>query len=398
MPNTAQQVGSNGKPALSRIGAVIGTLGTLLLFSSIIMGVNAPEAKEFAAFVTHYLPFLERFDSSSIGFTGLIAGLFGSIVGWSMFYDNLPIPNEVIPAPQPLNLVSTEPWRQVTGLRILEQLKKELKEWEDPLPNIYEDAVKAHSQLSSAKGRLEYKNLRIRLQYCQGAINNAQIRIDDLKQRIQKIFNGNVQADLLEHEEQIQKLKRERQDFQTQLKEAETKLSSVSNNNDNEWLRDSLRHRIKRIDLDIIERETHIKELKGFDFKRLYQQLGLASDFVHIENPELQNIKAKADIINSFTPAIPTSTELKEHPDDSKMNNARQRRKRDFQWEMETKAGAKVDKLDALQRWKKMKRKEILTDNSLTAEEKEQQLDLLDKSFNEHKRKLESDFNILEEE
>lgn len=392
MSNTAQQVGSNGKPTLSLIGAAIGILGILLLFFGIAMGGSAPEAKEFTTNITRYLPFLESFGSPALGLTGL----FGSFVGWLLFYDNLPIPADTIPAPQPLNLVQDEPWRQPTSLRILEKLKKELKECEDPLPSIYEDAVKSHNLLSTVKGRLQYNAQRLRISTYQMNISTLQERIDDLKQRIQKVFEGNIQADLLEHEEQIQKLKRERQDLQTQLKEAEAKLTS--SNNDGEWERDSIRNGIKRIDLQIIERETNIKELKGFDFKRLYQQLGLAPDFVHIENSELQNIKAKADIINSFTPTTPTSTEPKEHPDDSKMNDARQRRKRDFQWEMENKAGAKVDKLDALQRWKKMKRKEILTDSSLTADEQEEQLDLLDKSYNQHKRKLESDFSIFEEE
>lgn len=382
-----------GKPRQTFIGRVIASLGvTMFCISLGITIVFADEKARDASVFFYYFPFLK--DGGYV-IEGLIGGVILSFWGCLLVYDGEPLPDDLIPAPKPL-LVANEPWRQSTPSRFLENLKTELKTYEEAVVTAYERAVKAHNRLPTVKGKIDYSYILSELHRYEKIYEFYQKEINNLKSRIQKIAEGDVRADVLDQEAAIQKLKRERQELVRRLQEVGTQAKTAQE--DKEESRYWLHRGIKNIDINIIELETNIKELKAFDFKSLYPQLGIAADFASVENEDLQTIKAKADIINSFTPTTPTSTEPKEHPDDSKMNTARQRRKRDFQWEVETKAGVKVDKLDALQRWKKMKRKEILTDSSLTADEQEEQLNLLDKSYNEHKRKLESDFSIFEEE
>lgn len=82
-------------------------------------------------------------------------------------------------------------------------------------------------------------------------------------------------------------------------------------------------------------------------------------------------------------------------PDGVQMNAAR-RRKRNAQGDVEMGAGGKLEKLAALQQWKKEKRREIVSNRSLSVDEQEEQLDMLEVSYNQAKKKIETESDIFE--
>lgn len=88
----------------------------------------------------------------------------------------------------------------------------------------------------------------------------------------------------------------------------------------------------------------------------------------------------------------------KQSREDRQMNEARQRHRRDIRFKVDISAGNRVDKLAALQQWRKETRRQILDDRSLSTDEREELLDELEKSYSEEKRKLDQNTDIFEED
>jgi hypothetical protein len=155
-------------------------------------------------------------------FVMIIGGFLCAVLGGVTIYDRRPLPNEPISAPKPLQLVQDEPWRGPTDLRYLETLKEEVNELEDVLSKSHAEAVEAYEKLPRSSGRIEYGRWRTQKASAEEAIVESQKTLTGLKQRIRKIWNGNVEQELLTLRERLLKLERKKQERQRQLREAET--------------------------------------------------------------------------------------------------------------------------------------------------------------------------------
>jgi hypothetical protein len=142
--------------------------------------------------------------------------------GWAI-YDARPIPSDPIRAPTPLQLTHDEAWRKPTPLRFLEKLKKELTDIENQVRQDYDKAVQAYEKLPHSSGRFDYDRHKRTLEYSVSDIDRAQDRrLPALRLRIEKIFAGDVNAEILDLEENTRKLQRNKQEHERGLQKAET--------------------------------------------------------------------------------------------------------------------------------------------------------------------------------
>ena len=234
-----------------------------------------------------------------------VVGLAAGVGGGVTLYDSQPIPQEYVPPPAPLDLEQGEPWRQETGFRYLEKLKKSCGEYEDAVRRAHGEAVAAHERIPASRGLIEYKNnrwtMRRQLQYA----SHAAQELTKLKARIAKVFSGDVRAELLDLDEQVQKLRRQRQEYEREVREVEQRTGQAATpeaRRDLENQRASIYGSIKQMDMSIIEVESTITELREFDFQKLYRELGVSAESMRVEAERLASIKEKADIINAIKP------------------------------------------------------------------------------------------------
>ena len=85
--------------------------------------------------------------------------------------------------------------------------------------------------------------------------------------------------------------------------------------------------------------------------------------------------------------------------EEQKMQAAKKRVRQDIHFKVHTQAGQKLTTLFELQRWRKEQRRQIIADSSLTLDEQEEQLELLDEEYHREKKKLEQPgVKVFEEE
>jgi Tfp pilus assembly protein PilO len=73
-----------------------------------------------------------------------------------------------------------------------------------------------------------------------------------------------------------------------------------------------LKAKIKSTDLEIIKLESYIKELHEFNFQVLYLELGLPSNWRHMEEEELRGAQRKAGIVSSLKPNVSSKEQREE--------------------------------------------------------------------------------------
>jgi hypothetical protein len=270
-----------------------------------------------------------------------LAGVIICVVGCVWFYDNLPLPNEAIRAPQPLQLIQDERWRGNTGLRYLETLKEELLVHENKLLKEYAVATKAYEALPHSSGRLKYHWLRRHKTASEGAMTRLKPQIGGLKERIELIVGGNVDAEVSTIRESIRKFERNKQEEQ-RVFEAWEKPCTIKHDNKlqedfcehKRWkAREAIRRKIHEIDFRIIELQNQEQELKSYDFKNLWKQLGhmpvAASGLMAVEKEQLKDMKDKAEILQSMPllrPVAPKVSPEEERAKRQDLLNARLKR------------------------------------------------------------------------
>ena len=275
--------------------------------------------------------------SLALLFGGFLACVFGGI----QIYDSQPLPADPIRAPQPLQLVQDEPWRKNTSLRYLEKLKEEVASLEKEASREYTVAADAYEKLSKASGRIEYNRLQREKRFAESTIPNLEKDITALKKRIETICSGNVQQEILTIKENIKKLERSNQENQRTLADLDKPCTIQhkyqSDVNYCERTRAEQRARLRRYihdnDNRTIELQTDQEELQNYDFKNLWKSIGksaaAAAGLTAIDKNQLQDMKDKADILQSFptlvTPAPKPSAE-EERRTKEKVAEARLRR------------------------------------------------------------------------
>lgn len=258
--------------------------------------------------VLRYMPFLSGFTPV---FLIALGGIFVLISG-VVLYDSTPIPDEFIPAPEPLYLTTDEPWRKRTNFRYLEKLKENLLPFEDLVKDAHKDAVEAHQRLPNSNGYLAYKQLRSTIKSATRNTESYLEEISKMKEHIEMVFSGDVRTDLREFEEKKEKFKRENWDYNTNLREVEKK---IANTNDKDSIRgleatkSYLSHYLKSNDMRIIEIESIIKELREFDFHKLYEELGVSPEVMRTRLDDLKKVKEKKDAAGRIHPPQKQSDE-----------------------------------------------------------------------------------------
>lgn len=239
----------------------------------------------------------------------LVGGGLSVVIGGFLIYDSLPLPNDPIAAPPPLRLVQTEPWRVPTELRCLEALKEQLSGAESSLSNLHKSASTAYQELIRCNGRFAYFNAKSDKSFAEACFVETEKTIAVLKRRINNLYRGDTSQELLEIEAQIKKLLRRRAEYQSQIQASERcNINHESVGEERECsrkrasTREDLRSMIHDIDVEVIEQETHQKELKTFDFHRIWKDLKqpVPAGVADLSEERLRDLKGKATIITEI--------------------------------------------------------------------------------------------------
>lgn len=233
-------------------------------------------------------------------------------------YDSQPLPSEYVPPPPPLNLSQNDAWRRPTGFRYLERLKEAFFELEKNVLALNKEAVEAHQKLSQSSGKLEYNILRRTIKSSLKGIEKLRPALEKLRDRIGLIASGDVRAEVLDIEEQIEKHLRSRSEYENEIREAELEIPQAKESrrrflkND----RESRMEMIHAVDSDVIELRSSLKELREFDFNKLYGELGVSPEAMRTTEAHLQSIKNKADLVGAIKP--PSGPVIEPPPDREK--------------------------------------------------------------------------------
>lgn len=297
-----------------------------------------------------------------------------------------------------------EPWRKPTTLRFLENLKKDLVGWENRLLKVHEGITRQYGEIPNQKSKFElgvlYDQIRGQLE----DFHELQQQIPTLRPRIEKVFAGNVSDEIVDLEVQIKKLQREKQELMRSLTETQQELKTATGKEKRSNLEGAiadLREEIKEGDLRIIELESDFKELKGFDFRKLYRELGLPGPpgLANLDEQHLKDIKTKSDIlktINPLTAATSQEAPREKSEDDEKFQKHRAKRQIDIEHQIFEEFELPFTKELELQQAYKKKRREIYNHPQLTDEEKDHFLDRLDICFKEKMK--DGGFSIYEDD
>jgi hypothetical protein len=302
-----------------------------------------------------------------------------AMVGYWMLseQDSRQIPTDPIYFPEIIEPWRDEIWRAPMPLTYLESLKTQLTSYEETAMNLSSDAVNAYNAISSIRSYGDYESIIKRLDALKSFKRDYDRVVPQLKERAKRVFGGQVIEEVNALQADIKKLKRERQELEES--QAKRKEEEVVRRNERRtvaaaWaatVGSQIKSTIKDIDLMIISKEAAISELRHFDFKRLYKELGLSEDWpaTLISIAELEEIKAKSDVIG----AIKKLTELAKpeaSADEERAQNRTdcQQRLNSLQQDKET----DLSKMrDSGRTEEEIKRRENMWDDAVVREEEE---------------------------
>ncbi len=290
----------------------------------------------------------------------LVISLFLLLFGLSILSDSKLIPLEPVQMPERIELVQDEIWRQPTSFRYLETLKEVISSNEQRANELFDTAIKAYERLSFRfEGYWEFKDVMKRIGEYEQFKNEYLQQAALLKVRASRVSAGDVDSEVLELEAKIKALKRERQELEATLAE---RLSEVINNQDPQRIKKlekrkkEIQGAIRDLDLTLIQLEAHVRELQD---KRL-------------------------------------STEPSE--EETRRKAASERIKQTITFDVGVRLGKNLTTLDKIQRFYKERSQAIKDDNSLSYDEKSEQLAQLQTDCEQYKRELKVDMNIYEDE
>lgn len=243
---------------------------------------------------------------------GVIVGAFGLVILGGTLEG---FPSAKITSPPILRLIRTEPWRRATSLRCVESLKQELLSAEKHLIQSHERSYNAYRRLLQENTISEYKELLDEKKNADCQVEQAQRTVTSLKQRIDRIYSGDVATEQLHLNESIKKLERDRQEEQRKLSswdapcsirhETQADVSACRANRSRQL--SYLRSAIHGIDIRIIELQTHSEELRNVDFAELWLLLGRPDSarrgLAAVSQQTLQDMKTRAETLRRI-PAL----------------------------------------------------------------------------------------------
>lgn len=209
------------------------------------------------------------------------------------------------PLPEPPRPLTNQPWRQRTSVRYLERLKQELIEGETELTRLYQEMEKQFpTSGQESAGILRHASYAHNL----AAFNESKKEVASLINRIESIVEGNVRSEIDDIEVKVEKLKRERVEYEGELGDVAKRAVREGTIEEREALeekRNGLRRDIKNVDMSLIELEGAMKELRRLDFEKLYKELDVSPEVARVDTEHLSSIKDKKEIIAVIKPPEP---------------------------------------------------------------------------------------------
>jgi hypothetical protein len=225
-----------------------------------------------------------------LGLLGVILGLVWSVlmipyaiimfgVGKFIFYDTKPIPPDLIHLPPPIKIRSDEEWRKPTSVRYLEELKISIEEIEERSVSRYKEMQKAFANIVFPSSYSEYDAaMALATSY-----KKFSRKYELLKESANRLFAGEVVAEINELEARIKQLQLERQSLVGDFTSSQNRVQSTQGN----WLAnalagassDQIKRNIKDIDAEILKLKSNISELNKIDLNliKIKPQLTAAS-------------------------------------------------------------------------------------------------------------------------
>lgn len=290
---------SSAQSKKSPAGLIAGFLiaGVIFLALGILFEVHPDN------FLTSYFPWLKTDHPGFIFTVPVLCWILAAVVR----YDTQPLPNEYVPPPPRLNLQQNDAWRRPTGFRYLEKRKEEFLELETEIFALHKAAVEAHQKLSTSSGMLEYRLFRRAINHSLSEIDELRVELEQMRDQIVRIASGDVRADVLDIEEQIEKQLRLKQEYESEVREAEVEMPTADKSrrgylkNRREWRAAS----IHDVDTELIALRSKLKELREFDFNKLYGELGVSPEAMRTTEAHLQSIRNKAQLVTAIKPPSP---------------------------------------------------------------------------------------------
>lgn len=373
--------------ASTALGVAIAWAGLILVCTSIYMA-GWPNN-----FIVRNIPEWMTVSHPALNLIWGAVGIFFMIVGGLVLHDSQPIPDEYVEPPTAPNVRTREAWRAVSGFRYLENLKEQCRALEKDLQDAYRKAQEAHRHLSNPEGYFDYSNSREKVQEYAKELPDAEHEILRLKGRIAKVFAGDVRSDVQELETEIEKLQLKKQHKQRDYQDLD--LPQEDRSAWSEIHKHQHKKSIRSIEVELVEKLSLLKELKHFDFSRLYEELGVSAEAMRAEAMELNEIATKTRIVTAIRP---TKVGKQRSEDEVKMDAAAQRIRHDINFDVEQRLARKLTTLEAIQNFQKTRSEQIKNDNSLSYDEKTERLDQLRKDCEEYKQSLRSEVNIYEDD
>jgi hypothetical protein len=206
------------------------------------------------------------------GFWGLILGIgfsvfmiftavFACVMWWFISHDTRIIPTDPVYMPPPMTITREEEWRKPTAVRYLEDVKDFIDQMEQKAISLYKRTHQAFENLGCPDGYFEYEAGINRIKSFQKFCSDY----ERLKESANRVYNGEVNAEINELQTAIRQLQRERQEMeghydyiQRKVQETQGKIAIALTGVRSEQIKRNL----KDIDLEIITLESYISELK----------------------------------------------------------------------------------------------------------------------------------------
>jgi hypothetical protein len=213
---------------------------------------------------------------SWLGVLGVILGLVWSLlmipyaiamfgIGKFVFYDTRPIPPDPINIPRPIKIIKNEEWRKPTPVRYLEEIKTSIVEIEEQAIPKYKRMQNAFANVVFPSSYSEYDTAMTLVK----DYKEFSKKYEQLKESANRVYGGEVNAEINELQARIRRLQRERQELDGNYAESQSKVQETRGTRIANALAgarsEQIKRNIKDIDSEIIALESSISELKQID-------------------------------------------------------------------------------------------------------------------------------------
>jgi hypothetical protein len=244
-------------------------------------------------------------DPNVWAFPALFAGVL-VIAAMACAYYAQPVPNEPLHAPAPFEIDTDQRWRRPTELRMLERLKKDLVATEKRVNDCHERGLTAYRDSQQAVSYAAYQRAKSDLEENEEQKRRLLRKVPEMQERIDRLAAGDVGHEMLTIEEQIAKLNRQKQENQRKLSDLDKPCTldhdAEQCKRDRQRQRGWLHEENHAIDVKIIECETDLKELRNFDFQKLWRDLALPgpAELGRVPQATIDSLRQNVESVNAI--------------------------------------------------------------------------------------------------